>query len=297
MEKHSMEMQKKGLIFGIQHFSIHDGDGIRSSVFFKGCPLRCLWCHNPEGLYGNPELQYYEKRCVKCGRCGFVYRGLGGEKREPIQPNEHGAKICIHHALEQVGTWMTVDEIIEEVMEDQKFFQSSKGGITVSGGEPMMQVCFAYALLKEAKGQGLSTAMETSGYAKWEDYEKVCSYVDEFLWDYKESDRQKHKEFTGVQNDIILKNLERLYKKGAVITLRCPIIPEINDTKEHLQAIAQITKDFPKIKGAEIMPYHNMGVAKGKRIKRGKQQEFRVPAKEVVEQWKRDIVRFGGRIL
>lgn len=298
MEKHSRnkEHQKQGLVFGIQHFSVHDGSGIRSNVFLKGCPLRCRWCHNPEGLAMEVQMQYYENKCMKCGKCGGVYRNPEKINLETDEKKKEYADQCIYHALEVVGTYMTSEEIIKEVLEDQKFFQSSEGGMTVSGGEPMLQPEFVADLLKLAKKHGLSTAMETSGYALWKHYENMLPYVDEFLWDYKVTDNEEHKKFTGVGNKQILENLKLLHEKGANITLRCPVIPGINDTEEHFRGIAGITLNLPRIKGAQLMPYHKMGTAKAQRLGQ-EQQEFLVPSKSQVEDWKRRIRQSGGRVI
>lgn len=284
----------KGLIFGIQHFSIHDGDGIRSNVFLKGCPLRCLWCHNPEGLSQKAELQYFENKCRHCGKCGGICKNLKSVSKVPEEIKGKYAQNCPYGALELVGDYMTADEVLEEVWEDQKFFRTSKGGITISGGEPMFQTDFVYELLKKAKKLELSTAIETSGYSDKVDFERIFPYVDEFLWDYKETDRKKHKEFTGVGNNKILENLKFLYHKGAAITLRCPVIPGLNDTEEHFRGIAALIYELKDLKGWEIMPYHRMGIAKEKRLGREGSREFRVPSKETADQWKQKILKYKG---
>lgn len=283
------EKSLQGLIFGIQPFSIHDGNGIRTNVFLKGCPLRCLWCHNPEGLSPKPDIQYFENKCVHCGKCGHVYKNMEKTSEVSQEEKEQYVNQCWYGALEMAGKLMTVEEVLEEVMKDQKFYETSKGGITVSGGEPMLQADFVYELLKEAKTRGLATAMETSGYAQQEKYEKIMPYVDEFLWDYKATGNEMHKELTGVDQDKILDNLKYLYNQGAVITLRCPIIPGANDTEEHFQGIAQKLHELERLKGWEIMPYHRLGIPKEKRLGKERHHEFEVPKKELVEQWKQKI--------
>ena len=289
-------MEQKGLVFGIQHFSIHDGDGIRSNVFLKGCPLRCLWCHNPEGLSAQIEIQYIQNKCCGCGRCGYIFKNMHDLYIKSEDEKQQYAKKCLYGALEPVGKWMSVDEVIEDVMKDLRFFKKSNGGITVSGGEPMMQPDFSLALLKEAKKQGIQTAMETSGFASLEQYKKVLPYVDEFLWDYKETDETKHKKFTGVSNQQILKNLDALYKDGANIILRCPIIPGLNDTEEHFRGIAKRSRQMKNLKGVELMPYHKFGVAKDARIGRMEQKEYEVPSKDMKKSWEDQIISMGGRI-
>lgn len=289
-------MSKKGLVFGIQHFSIHDGEGIRSNVFLKGCPLRCLWCHNPEGLKPEIGIQYVKNKCRKCGKCGFVFQSMKKLYNLSVEKKEFFAELCPYGALETVGQWMTTDQVVDEVIQDMRFFKKSTGGITLSGGEPMMQADFVLELLKKSKAEGLNTAMETSGFAPSEQYLKVLPYVDEFLWDYKETDPKKHQEFTGVRNEQILKNLDLLYEKGAGLVLRCPIIPGLNDTEEHFWGIAERSRRMRHLKGVEIMPYHKFGVAKDRRIGRMQQKEYEVPSVRMREMWEETIETMGGRI-
>lgn len=289
-------MEQKGLVFGIQHFSIHDGEGIRSNVFLKGCPLRCLWCHNPEGLSAQIGIQYIQNKCRGCGKCGYIFKHMHDLYIKTESQKQAYASQCVYGALEPVGKWMTVTEVIDDVMKDLRFFKESDGGITVSGGEPMLQHEFTLALLKEAKKQGIRTAMETSGFAPLEQYKKVLPYVDEFLWDYKETDETKHKEFTGVNNQRILENLDALYKAGASIVLRCPIIPGLNDTEEHFRGIAARSSQMENLKGVELMPYHKFGVAKDTRIGRMEQKEYEVPSKNMKKYWEEQIIAMGGRL-
>ena len=289
-------MEQKGLVFGIQHFSIHDGEGIRSNVFLKGCPLRCLWCHNPEGLSSQIGIQYIQNKCRGCGRCGYIFKNMHDLYIKTESQKQAYAAQCVYGALEPVGKWMTVTEVIDDVMKDLRFFKESDGGITVSGGEPMLQHEFTLALLKEAKKRGIQTAMETSGFALLEQYKQVLPYVDEFLWDYKETDETIHKKFTGVSNQQILENLDALYKDGANIILRCPIIPGLNDTEEHFRGIAQRSSQMKNLKGVELMPYHKFGVAKDTRIGRMEQKEYEVPSKNMKKYWEEQIIAMGGRL-
>ena len=289
-------MEQKGLVFGIQHFSIHDGDGIRSNVFLKGCPLRCLWCHNPEGLSAQIGIQYIQNKCRGCGRCGYIFKNMHDLYIKTESQKQAYAAQCVYGALESVGKWMTVTEVIDDVMKDLRFFKESDGGITVSGGEPMLQHEFTLALLKEAKKRGIQTAMETSGFALLKQYKQVLPYVDEFLWDYKETDETKHKKFTGVSNQRILENLDALYKDGANIILRCPIIPGLNDTEEHFRGIAKRSRQMKNLKGVELMPYHKFGVAKDARIGRMEQKEYEIPSKDMKKSWEEQIIAMGGRL-
>jgi len=286
----------KGIVFGIQHFSIHDGNGIRSNVFLKGCPLRCLWCHNPEGLDCRIEMQYFEQKCKKCERCGNVYQTLPSIISKTAEEKKQIADSCPYGALELVGQEMSVEEVLEEVGQDMRFFKTSKGGITVSGGEPMLQFDFLKRLLKKAKEQGMETALETSGYAEPEAYMQILPYVDEFLWDYKETDSRRHMELTGVSNKKILSNLDTIYHSGAKIILRCPIIPGINDTEKHFRGIADLLSQYKRLKGWEIMPYHKMGISKEKRIGKERNYLFDVPEKEQVQKWEMQIKAYRNFI-
>lgn len=288
---------KKGLVFGIQHFSIDDGDGIRSTIFLKGCPLRCLWCHNPEGLAVTPQLQYMKNKCSSCFKCLNVcpqqahYLNHGNHQIDFQKCKQCGKCVstCPTGALEMAGIWMEPVEILSEVMQDEIFFKESGGGITVSGGEPMQQPDFLYELLKLFKENGLSTALETSGFGKSADYERIVPYVDQFLWDYKLTDPDLHKHYTGVKNDLILKNLDLVYGLGGRILLRCPLIPDINDNQEHFKGIASIIKKYPGLQGYEIMPYHKLGTSKTERLGYAPQELYTVPDKAVVQSWKDQI--------
>ena len=288
-------MEKKGLIFGIQHFSIHDGPGIRSAVFLKGCPLRCLWCHNPEGLECKMGVQYYENDCVGCGACGFIFKDMSKISRLDEEKKKQLVKECAYHALRMVGEYMSVDEVIYEVIKDARYFRSSKGGITISGGEPMMQASFAIELAKAAKEADISTSLETSGFSSLENYQKILPYIDTFLWDYKATGEEMYQKLVGASDQKILSNLDALYHQGANIILRCPLIPGVNDCEEHLRGIAQMYLKYPNLAGIEIMPYHKMGTSKAKRIGY-EQQEYAVPDKDLKVYWKQKIEEYGGKL-
>lgn len=264
-----MASELSAVIFDIQRFCLHDGPGIRTTVFFKGCPLRCKWCHNPESLTQIQQLSYRAHKCVFCGACAGVC--VAG-----VHCFEHGAhsvgfakcgqcgncvQVCCYGALELLGSRKTLTELIASVMIDKPYFEGG-GGVTLSGGEPMMQPIFAVAFTQKLHKQGVHVAMETCGYAPESVFEEIEPYIDLFLFDYKATGEKKHAELTGVDNRRILSNLEMLNKAGKQIILRCPIIPELNDTEEHFRRIADISKQFAAITGVEILPYHNMGETK-----------------------------------
>ena len=264
----------KHIIFNIQKFSVNDGPGIRTTVFMKGCMLNCIWCHNPESKSIRPQVFLNPRRCVGCGECikacphslhAFSEDGTHTIDRQKCVFCGSCVDACIG-ALEMSGKEMTVDEIIAEVMKDKTFYDNSGGGMTVSGGDPMLHPAFTLALLKAAKEKGLHTCIETSGFAKWEDVEALIPYVDLFLWDFKESDPVRHKEFTGVSNERILDNLHRLDAAGGKVVLRCPLIPGYNVRDEHLSAIASLANELTHVVRIDVEPYHPLGKSKSEAI-------------------------------
>ena len=257
----------KGLTFDIHRFSLNDGPGIRTTVFLKGCYLKCEWCHNPESQSLKPQLSFNPEKCLHCFECVKICPNNAHKVKE----NRHFVdwalcdltgecvNVCPSGALKIIGTNTEVDFIISEVMKDKKYYYKTSGGITVSGGEPMVQFEFTKELLMAAKRQGIHTVLDTCGYGELNHYKEIMDYVDLILFDYKFTDEKLHKEYTGVSNKKILNNLNFLYNNGATITLRCPLIPGINDNDEHLNGIKEIITKYPKLKSVEIMPYHNMG--------------------------------------
>ncbi len=283
-----------GTIFNIQKFSINDGPGIRTTVFMKGCPLRCLWCHNPESNSSKLEMFFNAEKCVGCRRCaGACKRGghIFGEAshsylRESCIMCGECAKECLTDALEVVGREASVDEVIADVMRDKIFYDNSGGGMTLSGGEPMAQFEFTYGLLKAAKEKGLHTCIETCGFAKSENYAKIVPLIDIFLFDYKETDPVRHKEYTGVDNRLILENLKMLDEMGAKIILRCPIIPTLNDREEHFKGIADMANSLKNVLEINIEPYHPLGSGKSETL--GKEyalKELTFPEEATVTEW------------
>lgn len=267
-------MSIKGMVFDIQRFSLHDGPGIRTTVFLKGCPLRCAWCHNPESWSIIKQLMYKEEKCTHCMACTFVcpttaHTNKGGHhffNREVCKSCGKCVKVCINDALIMSGKSMCVNEVITEVIKDSAYYVASGGGITISGGEPMFQFDFCLALLKGAKGLELHTCMETSGMAPTANYSKIAEYVDLFLFDIKALNNDKHITYTGASNNLILKNLEYIYSLGKEIILRCPVIPNINDDNDDIEGINKLANKYKLIKSIEFLPYHNFGKNKWKEL-------------------------------
>jgi pyruvate formate lyase activating enzyme len=252
-----------GIIFDIQRFSVHDGPGIRTTVFLKGCPLRCSWCHNPESQNIEPELFFEESLCVLCGACIEVCPEDVHTIKDGIRDIEWSlckrcgkcVDICYAGALLIKGRTVTVDEVIRDVLRDREYYGKSGGGITLSGGEPLMQPVYSKALLETAKECGIHTAIETSGCAKWELFETLLPSVDFVMYDVKIFDSGLHKKLCGMGNELILENLNRLVDTEKQILVRIPLIPQITDTEKNLDQIGEYLRQIGAI-NVELIPYH-----------------------------------------
>ena len=241
-----------GRIFDIQRFSVHDGPGIRTTVFMKGCPLRCKWCHNPEGLSCTPELQFFEDECIGCGACG---------DRTKLSDALH----CPSGALKIAGREVCAEEIMREALRDRVFY-SDNGGITISGGECLVQADFVAELLSLAKREGLHTAIDTSGCVLWSEIEKTVDLCDLYLYDVKCLNPRLHKEYTGVDNFLILENLKKLSALGKEIWVRIPVIPGFNNDEGKMTEIAEFISSLFSVRQVTLMPYHTLGASKYKTL-------------------------------
>lgn len=259
----------RAIVFDLQRCSLVDGPGIRTTVFLKGCPLHCLWCHNPESRSFSSEILFYADRCRLCGGCAAVCPAHchslddGGHTYE--RERCIGCFACTEvrcDALKRVGKEMTVEEVMAEALKDRSFYEHSGGGITLSGGEPLAEPAFSLELLQAAKKAGLHTAMETCGLASPETLRSVAAYTDLFLFDYKETDPERHRVFTGADIRPILENLALLDGLKKEIILRCPIIPGCNDREDHLLGIAAVAERFACVSHIELEPYHALGEGK-----------------------------------
>ena len=263
-------MSSKAILFDIQRSSIHDGPGIRTTVFFKGCPLKCLWCHNPESNEHSQQLFFFYDKCTHCGICVQVCKNNVHQLISSKHTIDYNAcdlcgkcvEECNSTALKIIGTEMTVDEIMDIVVADIDFYKNSNGGITLSGGEPLMHFPFAMELLKRCKDIGINTCIETSGFISSEKFTQILPYVDTLLFDYKITGSEDHKKYTGVTNELILNNLDLAYQFGTPLILRCPIIMGINDTIEHFRGIRALDEKYPNLYGIELLPYHSIGNSK-----------------------------------
>jgi pyruvate formate lyase activating enzyme len=258
-----------GTIFDIKKYAIHDGPGIRTTVFFQGCPLSCWWCHNPESQSRQPVLLYRASRCVLCGTCvetcpqnGISINGIATTDRTNCDVCGECADACYHGAREVSGKEMTVRDVLAEIERDVPFYDQSGGGVTFSGGEPLNQRRFLSALLKECKTREIHTVVDTSGYAAWDVLDSIRGDVDLFLYDLKLMENERHQKYTGVSNELVLKNLQRLAESGEMIEVRMPLIPGVNDDTENLRQTAEFIAGLPNIIGVELMGYHDIAAAK-----------------------------------
>jgi pyruvate formate lyase activating enzyme len=260
-------MSEKAIVFDIQRASLHDGPGIRTTVFLKGCPLECLWCHNPEAVAPTRQLFFYYDKCTHCGDCAKVceddvhHLANGTHTIDYDKCTQCGKCVgaCNSNALKIIGREMSLDEVMLEVMADFDFYTNSGGGITLSGGEPLLQFAFSMELLQRCRQMGVSTCVETSGFVSEVHFREILPFVDTLLFDYKIAGSEEHKKYTGAPNEAILANLDIAYQSGVPVILRCPVIPGINDTAEHFGHIRDLDKKYPNLKGIELLPYHNIG--------------------------------------
>ena len=249
-------------IFDIERSSFVDGPGIRTTVFFKGCNLRCAWCHNPESQKREPELAFFESRCTGCGKCkqkcpnGLTSCSLCGEC----------SRYCPTDARKIYGKKMSVDEVMEEILRDRAFYEASRGGVTFSGGECMLQIDFLEELLKRCKAEGIHTAVDTAGHVPFESFERILPYTDLFLYDIKAFDTEVHKTYVGVGNELILENLKKLLQSGAHVWIRIPTIPTVNATEEEMKKIKTFLDGHGTPEKVELLPYHTMGEGKCKAL-------------------------------
>jgi pyruvate formate lyase activating enzyme len=264
-----------GQIFNLQRFSLHDGPGIRTTIFLKGCPLRCLWCDNPESQRMESQIVYWDERCIRCNTCLTVCTRSAIE----IDDAEHKHIVnercdlcgrcleeCYAGAWEQIGRAMTVIEVVELVEQDRLFYEQSGGGITLSGGEPTTQIEFSQSILQICHNRGIHTAIETCGHVSWNTWERLLPHLDLILYDLKEVDPIQHTYCTGTSNELILDNLRKLARTDKPIILRRVVIPGLNDSPASLEALGRLLQELGTIQEVNLLPYHHFGRGKYERL-------------------------------
>ncbi len=291
-----------GTIFDIKKFSIHDGPGIRTTVFLKGCLMRCRWCHNPESHDRKPELMFRPERCIRCGECLSVCSqgalSLDGEvishHRDKCVHCGDCAQVCHAQALEMIGREVHTEEVMAEIKRDIPFYEQSGGGVTFSGGEPLLQPKFLRSLLKHCRERSIHTAVDTCGFVDWKVMDGIRAYVDLFLYDLKLMDGVLHRKFTDATNTLILKNLQTLSERGHNIIIRVPIVPQVTDTTENLRQIGAFAAGLPRLSRLDILPYYHIAVEKYRRLDRDYSLEkARPPAPEKMSQIAKTLGDFG----
>jgi pyruvate formate lyase activating enzyme len=266
----------KGYVFNIQHYSIHDGPGIRTTVFTKGCPLRCVWCQNPESQPKTPQLFFNREKCTGCGACVAacperaieIVDGRSRTDRLLCKGLGKCAAACPNEARDIMGREMSAAEVFKDVNADAVFYRRSGGGVTISGGEPLVQPEFTLAILKLCKEAGLPTALDTSGHAGWDVFKEILPYIDLVLYDIKHLDPEAHRKLTGVSNELILANAGRIIREfpGVAFLARVPVVPGYNDDRENVLRTAGFINKLGKPVKVHLLPYHRLGETKYERL-------------------------------
>ncbi len=260
--------QTKGNIFEVKRFAVHDGPGVRTTLFLKGCPLRCRWCHNPESISPQPQLAYFAHKCINCGECveacpenaHKMVNGIHHFDRERCLNCGACETVCLGNALRFYGRRISVEDALHIAIEDRDFF-GTEGGVTLSGGEPLLQAEFCSELLKRLKAEGVHTAVDTCACVRWEAIEKVLPFTDIFLVDFKHADNAEHQKVTGQGNKLIINNLQRLSNCGAKIEVRLPLIPGCNNSEKNLRE-SGIFLGSLKLERIKVLPFHSMARSK-----------------------------------
>ena len=293
----------EGWVFDVQRYSLHDGPGLRTNVFFKGCPLRCRWCSNPESQTGKPELAFFQSRCFNCGDClpvcptGALKIGSGKPLWDRTVCDNCGrcVEACPSGAVRWIGCRISVSEVLEQALRDTPFYQG-EGGITLTGGEPMLQPAFAKAILRLAQTECIHTTMETCGHVPWRVLQQVLPYLDLVLYDIKHMDPDHHREGTGVGNRLVLDNARKLVESGAKVIIRFPLIPEFNMGRENIRHTARFVRELG-VGEVHLLPYHRLGRAKYQSLDRCYLvEDLDLPTNEQVESVAGLLDTYGLRV-
>lgn len=287
----------------IKRFAVHDGPGVRTTLFLKGCSLRCIWCHNPESRFPQPELAIYYRKCMRCGACAEIcscHRIAGLEHefdRAACRACGRCAEACMSGALELFGKFITVDEAADKLLEDRIFY-SDGGGITISGGEPLLQSGFCAALLARMRNEGIGCAVDTSGNVPWPAFEQVLPYTDLFLYDLKCANPAKHERLTGSRNELILENLKRLDGTGGNIEIRMIMVPGYNTDESDLRAAGEILAALKNVSAVRLLAYHSLARSKFKAVGHpDTMPEVESPDVEMLENYARILRRYSDNVV
>lgn len=293
--------QVTGTVFDIERFSVHDGRGIRTVVFLKGCPLRCGWCANPESSIVRPQIGFFPEKCAFCKSCskvcpsGELFVTAGKVDWQNCIGCLECVDACLYEARIAYGRTMTAGEVVKRILRDKVFYENSGGGVTLSGGEVCMQPDFAAAILYLCQQEGIHTAIETSGFANWKNVEKIICHVDQLLFDFKCMDPEKHRKYTGVENTGILENACRASELVPEMVVRWPVIPGVNDSEENARQLAAfVLSNMPRVKRVDLLPYHSAGKSKCEHI--GKEYGYDIPyelSKDAVDQLQEILLKAG----
>lgn len=292
-------MKMKARIFEIKRFAVHDGDGIRTTVFFKGCPLKCVWCHNPESISFDTQLAYYKEKCIGCGECASICKSNAHKADENGHLFEESeciacgncADACLGNALIFYGKEMTVDDLMPKLLEDKDFYDNSKGGVTLSGGECLCQSDFCAELLKKLKENNIHTAVDTCGFASRAAIDKVTPYTDVFLYDLKAYDEDVHIKCTGQSNKIILDNLKYIDSCGKPVEIRIPYVPQYND--DQTEKIGKFLSELTNVIKVRVLPYHNYAGSKYRSLDMKNTLPEILPTDEEIKSAKEIIKAYG----
>ena len=297
---------KKGIIFDIKKYAVHDGPGIRTTIFFKGCPLNCWWCHNPEGIPPERALLFRESQCLPacracidaCPQHALVPMGPSLQIiKEKCTLSENCVNTCPTEALQMAGKEFSASDLMIEIEKDRIFYEQSQGGVTFSGGEPLMQPEFLRQMLEICQERNIHTIVDTSGYTRWKNLDSISPYVNLFFYDLKIMDDQKHRQMTGVSNKIILENLRGLTEKGQQVEIRLPVISGFNDTEENRAQTTNFLLSLPGIKQISLLPYHKLGTQKYIHLnKDNPMPDIQPPSQEFMQQLQDKYLASGFQV-